>query len=398
MAFRALDNYKANAKKIIARRMNPLHEYSCGGLNRLLIPRYANHSRYMSTHAAGYLFNCRIGAEMTEWRLLLDGAARGAWNMAVDETLLLSLAQTGAPTLRFYDWQPSCLSLGRFQNWSEMTQNRAAASIDVDTSDAMRFGAASNADRDDAERDGADRDGADRDDDDLPFDVVRRPTGGRAVWHQAEITYCAVLREEDLPLDARSIAGAYRWLSGGFLDGLNTLGIHAALAGSKPNDNDGDAQLLNGGAKRLGSAGQTPNCFSSATRADFVVQGRKLIGAAQARRDGVVLQHGSLLLDLDEESWRRAIGGSLRDVVSLHALGVRIEKTRIIQALCAGCERALEADFTIGALSPIESDVAALLCRDKYERRSWNRQARVESAEEEMQALNHAVARLPVVV
>ncbi len=338
----------------------------------------------MSTHVAGYLLICRIGAEMTRWRLLLDGAARGAWNMAVDETLLLSLAQTGAPTLRFYDWQPSCLSLGRFQKWSETAQSRAAVSIDVDTSDAVPLGAASE----------SKRDGAERDDEDLPFDVVRRPTGGRAVWHQAEITYCAVLRETDLPLESRSVAGAYRWLSGGFLDGLNTLGVHAALAAGKSNDHDGDAQLLNdGGVKRLGSMPQTPNCFSSATRADFVVQGRKLIGAAQVRRDGVVLQHGSLLLDVDEESWQRAIGGSLRDVVSLRALGIETEKTRIIEALCAGCERALKADFAIGALSPIESDVAALLCRDKYERRSWNRQARVESADQ-TRDLNHAVARL----
>lgn len=290
-----------------------------------------------------------------KWRLILDGAASGAWNMAVDETLLLSTVQSGAPALRFYDWQPSCLSLGRFQKWSDI-ENRASNA--VDPSDAVEDFA-------------------------LPFDVVRRPTGGRAVWHQAEITYCAVLREVDLPPHARSVAGAYRWLSGGFLHGLNALGIDASLAPG----------VVVGGEQSGKTVAQTPNCFSSATRADFVVQGRKLIGAAQVRRDGVVLQHGSLLLDVDEDAWRRAIGGSLQDVVSLRSLGVGASRTQIIDALCRGCERALEADFASSALSSVEADVAVLR-RDKYASRLWNQEARLELGDAETKALQRATERL----
>src|SRR5262245_7678235 len=90
----------------------------------------------------------------TRWRLIRDGAAAGAWNMAVDEALLrCQLEEGSAPVLRFYSWQPACLSLGRLQ--------RQPPPAGVET--------------------------------------VRRPTGGRAVWHQHEITYSVVFPLEALP-------------------------------------------------------------------------------------------------------------------------------------------------------------------------------------------------------
>src|SRR5688500_13569424 len=101
------------------------------------------------------------------WRLILDGAAAGAWNMAVDEALLLSHAAGAAPpTVRFYDWQPACVSLGRCQKFDAA---RAATIRDCG------------------------------------FDLVRRPTGGRAVLHQHEITYCIVVGAELLPAHCRSV-------------------------------------------------------------------------------------------------------------------------------------------------------------------------------------------------
>ncbi|HEX8234956.1 MAG TPA: biotin/lipoate A/B protein ligase family protein [Abditibacteriaceae bacterium] len=258
-----------------------------------------------------------------QWRLIRDGAARGAWNMAVDEAMLLGQLQasTRGGTLRFYGWSPPCLSLGRFQRWDEVL-------------------------------------------DDAPtFDVVRRPTGGRAVWHHHEITYCAVLREEMLPRGSTSVAGAYAWLSRGFIAGLQTLGVQATLA---PAGND-----------RV----QTPDCFASATRADFVVDGRKLLGAAQCRHNGVVLQHGSLLLSVDQEAWQRALGNT-HDVVTLQMLGIQKSREEIVDTLCAGCEHELGISLSPGILSDAEATLATRLLAEKYAQPAWNRERRAGAAEQ----------------
>ena len=260
------------------------------------------------------------------WNLILDGAASGAWNMAVDEALL-QRANDSAPVLRFYGWQPRCLSVGRFQTWAQIL-------------------ASSEMLRDELENPTDD------------FSFVRRPTGGRAVWHDLEITYSAVVREEHLPPESRSVVGAYRWLSQGFLGGLETLGVRAELAAGQ-NKSERDAAQRNS------------NCFASATRCDFLADGRKLLGAAQCRRDGAVLQHGSLLLQADEEEWRRAAGSGAA-LVSLRELGVTQTREEIIAALCEGIARANGADFTLKTLDEATSSVANGLHRNKYARDCWN--------------------------
>lgn len=263
-----------------------------------------------------------------QWRLIRDEAARGAWNMAVDEAIMLHQGQTStrtyAGTLRFYGWNPPCLSLGRFQKWEEIVPSEPA------------------------------------------FDVVRRPTGGRAVWHQHEITYCAVLREEVLPQDSKGVAGAYAWLSRGFIAGLQQLGVQATLA---PAGND-----------RV----QTANCFATATRADFVVDGRKLLGAAQCRHNGVVLQHGSLLLNIEEESWQRALGSNARDVVTLQMLGVQNSPEEIINALCAGCGEALKISLLPAVLDDAEASLAKRLLEEKYTQQAWNHERRADVGVQKM--------------
>jgi lipoate-protein ligase A len=271
----------------------------------------------------------------TKWRLVLDENAGGAWNMALDEALMLCHAapvsdsstrieaqslpaqvESAQPILRFYGWTPACLSLGRFQKWPESAESAG-------------------------------------------FDLVRRPSGGRAVWHQHEITYCAVLQEEFLPRDSRSVAGAYAWLSRGLVQGLKTLGVRATLAPS--------------GRDRV----QTADCFATATRADFVVDGRKLLGAAQLRVNGVVLQHGSLLLDVDETAWHGALGSAPRDVITLCSLGVAASREEIVAALCDGCENALDISLLKSTVSAAESALAQRLLTVKYADRAWNREARV---------------------
>jgi lipoyl(octanoyl) transferase len=287
------------------------------------------------------------------WRLILDGAATGAWNMAVDEALLLSRGDSTPdaarcpPTLRFYDWQPPCLSLGRFQDFNEVLLGNV---ITDETASRIPHPASR-------------------------MDIVRRPTGGRAVWHHLEITYSAVLHESDLPPHARSVLGAYRWLSEGFIAGLRMLGVNATLD-TAPQDGGGAREGVAGanGKPRHGAAREprTPNCFSSTTRCDFVVDGRKLIGAAQCRKHGAILQHGSLLLDVDERAWKQAIGGSMRDTVTLKSLGITCDKAAIIAALCGGVEYSLGASLSRGALQDEELALARRLHARKYSQRDWN--------------------------
>lgn len=274
------------------------------------------------------------------WRLILDSAATGAWNMAVDEALLLSRGDSipeetrCSPTLRFYGWQPACLSLGRFQDFNEVR------------GDAATDKAASG------------------------IDIVRRPTGGRAVWHHLEITYSAVLHEDDLPTGARSVMGAYRWLSDGFIVGLEMMGVRAKLDIPSPQSVTTGTQgkSIHGAAREP----RIPNCFSSTTRCDFVVDNRKLIGAAQCRKHGAILQHGSLLLDVDETAWQRAVGGSMRDTVTLKSLGITCDRTAIIAALCDGVERSLGASLSCGALRDEELMLANRLHTEKYSQDDWN--------------------------
>jgi lipoate-protein ligase A len=177
-----------------------------------------------------------------EWRLLLDGAATGAWNMAVDEVLLDGVVAGATPTLRFYQWRPACLSLGYFQPF------------DVVDLDACRA---------------------------LGIDIVRRPTGGRAILHDRELTYSVALPASVLGSDGGVLPSYYR-LSLALQEGLRRLGVPATLA----------PESAAGGSPEHG-----PACFDRPSAHEILVEGRKLVGSAQMRRGGALLQHGSILIE-----------------------------------------------------------------------------------------------------
>lgn len=256
-----------------------------------------------------------------QWRLILDGEYSGAWNMAYDEATLLCADESTLPTLRFYHWNPACVSIGRLQ--------KLGSSPHVASS---------------------------------PFPLVRRPTGGRAVLHQHEITYCAVFHQSRLPRKARSVVGAYSWLSQGFIAGLQQLGIRAQLA---PQRSSGS--LL------------TANCFQSAAQCDFLIDGKKLIGAAQCRKDDVILQHGSLLLELDPAAWQNAIGGAMEGAVSLRDLGVHASSGEIVAALCRGIESAHSVALVEGERNDEEVSLARCLHSHKYSCDDWNQNGIIPS-------------------
>lgn len=176
---------------------------------------------------------------MRQWRLIYDTPAAGAWNMAVDEAIMESVgAGQSPPTLRLYAWQPACLSLGYGQ--------RVA---DVDFARTDYYG----------------------------WDVVRRPTGGRAILHTDELTYSLSLAADD-DLAAGTIVESYQRISAALLSGLVDLGA-APQAG-----------------KRVERVESGPVCFETPSHYEITVLGRKLIGSAQLRRRNAVLQHGSLPL------------------------------------------------------------------------------------------------------
>lgn len=173
------------------------------------------------------------------WELLLDPTgAGGAENMAIDAGLLALAERTGRAFLRLYRFDPPCLSFGR--NEPVTGYDRAAI---------VRLG----------------------------VDVVRRPTGGRAVWHEHEVTYAVAA-----PIAAFGGLRLGYWAIQGWLAAaLRTLGAEATLAPERPRP----AALARSGA-----------CFAAPVGGEVLVHGRKLVGSAQARRGRALLQQGSVLL------------------------------------------------------------------------------------------------------
>lgn len=257
------------------------------------------------------------------WRLLRTPAADGFTNMAVDEAILQAhAAGVVPPTLRLYAWQPAALSTGYFQRVSHDIALEACARAGVD--------------------------------------VVRRLTGGRAVLHDDEVTYSVVVSEEQLARAGaapRSLMDSYRFLSGGLIAGLRRLGLHARLAP--------------GQRAHPGPSGA--NCFAAAAQCDLVVEGLKICGSAQLRRQGMILQHGSLPLSLpDPKPYWRAPGPPAQAIDLTRALGRRPHPDEVADALAAGFAEALGVSLAEGELTAGERETAARLRREKYATDAWN--------------------------
>lgn len=263
------------------------------------------------------------------WRLLSTGTADGATNMAVDEAILDAVAAgESLPTLRFFAWRPPCLSVGYAQAIRD--------EVNPDVCRARRI------------------------------DLVRRLTGGRAVLHADELTYSVVVPQSD-PRVADGIVESYRRLCQGLLAGLRMLGLDVLQAGRKP-----------AGAEALSAA-----CFDATSDYEITVGGRKLVGSAQARRRGVVLQHGALplvgdvtrivdLLNLPQdegEAFRTALRARATTLAA--ALGREISFDEVARALAQGFAQALDLELVPGELSPDELARAEVLREEKYAAEGW---------------------------
>lgn len=190
--------------------------------------------------------------EKRTWHYINSGKCNGSFNMALDEALLEwhSKGEIG-PVLRFFEWEPATLSIGYFQSVSK----------EIEMTQLHKHG----------------------------LEIVRRPTGGRGVLHEHELTY-SVIVGEDYPNMPVTVTEAYRVISGGLLEGFRNLGLDAYF--SIPESEEDQENL-----KKPKSA----VCFDAPSWYELVVEGKKVAGSAQTRQKGVILQHGAILLSLDEE-------------------------------------------------------------------------------------------------
>ena len=237
-----------------------------------------------------------------EWGLLLDSAGRsGAANMAIDADLLAEAARTGRAFLRLYRFDPPCLSLGR---------NEPAAHYD--RAAIARRG----------------------------LDVVRRPTGGRAVWHEHEVTYAVAA-----PIATfGGLRAAYRAIQARLAAALHSLGADATLAPDRPRPP----------GSPLGTArppDRRGSCFAAPVGGEVLVAGRKLVGSAQVREGRAFLQHGSILLAGSQElitAVSRTPQAASAATTLSEALGRRVTWDEVVEAVV----RAWDDDFTSTLLHP----------------------------------------------
>ena len=257
------------------------------------------------------------------WRLLVTEPVEGATNMAIDEALWRG-RQTGAspPTIRFFAWEPPCLSLGYGQPLD--------GSVDTDACRRLGVG------------------------------LVRRPTGGGAIYHdgpERELTYSVVATATDLGIGP-DLLDTYQWIGRALLRGLNELGAGAEMV------------------KVGGGSGPAPAfCFARTGVFEIEVGGRKLVGSAQRRRGTSFLQHGAVLLGVDEARLC-AVFPTTRDPLSTMttleaATGRRPAFDAVALALAAAFEREHALALTPGGLSDDEMAQVDALVADKYGTDAW---------------------------
>jgi lipoyl(octanoyl) transferase len=235
--------------------------------------------------------------------------------MALDEALMRRACSTGDAVLRVYGWSVPTLSLGRNQRARDCYSHEAARSLGVG--------------------------------------FVRRPTGGRALLHHHEVTYSATL-----PIaDGDGARRAYDFINGVLLEGLARLGLSARRAT--------DTQSLPPGLRP---------CFDVPAEHEIVLDGRKLVGSAQWRHDGALLQHGSILVRDDQPLIARLAKTSMSAVTAAATLGESLGWEPETDQVAAPILESLEAATGTSARPlAIDSQLAADVTRLRaaYEDDSW---------------------------
>ena len=271
------------------------------------------------------------GYAPADWRLLSSGYNNGPTNMAIDEAVLETIAKgKSLPTVRIYGWKPACLSLGFRQSYDI---------VDVDF--CVSAG----------------------------WDIVRRPTGGRAILHIDELTYSVCAPAEE-PRVRGGVLESYQRLSEALLAGLKLMGLSPARAEPNPRS----------------SSKISPACFDEPSNYEITIDGRKLVGSAQVRKKGAVLQHGSIPLcgDLarivpalhfsgmgDQQTLVEHLG---RNAITLeNALGQETTFEVTSDRLVQGFAQTLNLNLQPGELTNEEKSAVRRLLATKYANDDWSR-------------------------
>jgi lipoate-protein ligase A len=264
----------------------------------------------------------RPAAGGAPWRLILEGSEDGAWNMAVDEAILEACDRASpkpVPTLRLYGWRPATLSLGRSQPAEGAYDARVLA-----------------------------REG---------IGLVRRPTGGLAVLHEIERTY-AVVGALGVPPFAGGVIATYRTIAEALRRGLGRLGVAAI-----------PVEPRRGAARDDGAS-----CFERLGAWEIAADGRKLVGSAQARRRGALLQHGSIPIRLDAARLAEVLGSPVdgsRFTDLERATGGAVGPGELDAACIEGFEETFGVRLIRGKLTEGEALRAAELRCWKYDSIAW---------------------------
>lgn len=270
------------------------------------------------------------------WRFIDSGNCSPSFNMALDEALLDWHSEGKIPpVIRFYGWNPATLSIGYFQ--------KAEKEIDMDAVKQHQLG------------------------------FVRRPTGGRGVLHEHELTY-SVIVSEDHPEMPKTVTEAYRVISEGILKGFHHLGLEAYFAVPKTSEE-----------KDALKSPRSSVCFDAPSWYELVVEGRKVAGSAQTRQKGVILQHGSILLDLDEdklfslfkypnervkERMKKAFKSKAVAINEISPRRISLEEAK--KAFYNGFAEGLNIELEPYELSAEELAYVNKIAKDRYENDEWN--------------------------
>jgi lipoyl(octanoyl) transferase len=268
---------------------------------------------------------------MEKWYFVDSGHCTPAINMALDEALMKWHRQGDIPpVLRFYGWQPAGLSVGYFQ--------KVKGKIDLE---------------------GVQKHG---------YELVRRQTGGRAVLHDNELTY-SVIVSEDHPDMPESVKEAYLVISKGLLEGFTNLGIQAEFA------------VPEGKLDVEGSA----VCFEEPSWYELIVGGKKAAGSAQTRKRGIILQHGSIPIDVDDvklfdmfiyknerikERARKAFGNKAVAINQIVESPVSFDETK--NAFKKGFENGLNIQLEPFKLSKEQWSEVERIAAERYQNDEWN--------------------------
>ena len=251
------------------------------------------------------------------WRLIDTGNNDAFYNMAVDEALM---KLSKVPALRLYCWKPAAVSIGYFQDINDIN---------------LKFCRENN------------------------IDVVRRITGGKAVFHDGELTYSFIIDENQVP---KNVIDSYKLISNSILIALKNLGINANFKDENVKKD------------------KTPVCLNNPSWYEIIVRDKKIAAAAQTRKNKKLLQHGPILMDVDygrlcsifKKNNKKLLEETKKRITSLKQLNKKINHQKLKNQIKKGFEENFNIRFKEDVLTKKEEDLIKKLVKEKYKTKKWN--------------------------